>query len=395
MNRQDDLVDQLGNFDLDRLMNDSWDNLGEEGQKALIDDCYKMLRYRYPGADELELYNYAGDFARQQSDLRLYNLAVEKNRPQNELEYLRRKIGDMNLLMNVSKGLAVSQAKTTGDMAAYEAANEGYRQDGHKILDVAGTVAGFALDPTAWLSAGVGGAAAKGAMWVGGRFLAGRGASAAVSQAAARQFATTMTGRIVGGVAGGAANFGTFEGIKEIESQFAHGGKVATMDEDGNLLREGRYVDEGYSASAVGGQLMHGLGMGAAIGWLGPVTGNVSDKLVRGGGKLFGKEMPGIADAYGKAGARAGLYAGATVLEGTIFSVPEWIEGKRDGFDVWTDNMAMMAGFKAKHMLKSAGSVLGDLKASLRVLPTAERTVWTLRAVCGCAWMLLLTAVLH
>ena len=364
MNRQDDLVDQLGNFDLDRLMNDSWDNLGEEGQKALIDDCYKMLRYRYPGADELELYNYAGDFARQQSDLRLYNLAVEKNRPQNELEYLRRKIGDMNLLMNVSKGLAVSQAKTTGDMAAYEAANEGYRQDGHKILDVAGTVAGFALDPTAWLSAGVGGAAAKGAMWVGGRFLAGRGASAAVSQAAARQFATTMTGRIVGGVAGGAANFGTFEGIKEIESQFAHGGKVATMDEDGNLLREGRYVDEGYSASAVGGQLMHGLGMGAAIGWLGPVTGNVSDKLVRGGGKLFGKEMPGIADAYGKAGARAGLYAGATVLEGTIFSVPEWIEGKRDGFDVWTDNMAMMAGFKAKHMLKSAGSVLGDLKAS-------------------------------
>ena len=134
MNRQDDLVDQLGNFDLDRLMNDSWDNLGEEGQKALIDDCYKMLRYRYPGADELELYNYAGDFARQQSDLRLYNLAVEKNRPQNELEYLRRKIGDMNLLMNVSKGLAVSQAKTTGDMAAYEAANEGYRQDGHKFL---------------------------------------------------------------------------------------------------------------------------------------------------------------------------------------------------------------------------------------------------------------------
>jgi len=364
MNRQDDLVDQLGNFDLDRLMNDSWDNLGEEGQKALIDDCYKMLRYRYPGADELELYNYAGDFARQQSDLRLYNLAVEKNRPQNELEYLRRKIGDMNLLMNVSKGLAVSQAGSTGDMAAYEAANEGYRQDGHKILDVAGTVTGFALDPTTWLSAGVGGAAARGAMWVGGRFLAGRGASAAVSQAASRQFATTMTGRIVGGVAGGAANFGTFEGIKEIESQFAHGGKVATMDEDGNLLRGGRYVNEGYSASAVGGQLMHGLGMGAAIGWLGPVTGNVSDKLVRGGGKLFGKEMPGIADAYGKAGARAGLYAGATVLEGTIFSVPEWIEGKRDGFDVWTDNMAMMAGFKAKHMLKSAGSVLGDLKAS-------------------------------
>ncbi len=104
--------------------------------------------------------------------------------------------------------------------------------------DVAGTVAGFALDPTAWLalSAGVGALPPR-----------AQCGSEVVSppveehlqqspQAAARQFATTMTGRIVGGVAGGAANFGTFEGIKEIESQFAHGGKVATMaDEDGNL----------------------------------------------------------------------------------------------------------------------------------------------------------------
>lgn len=357
------MVAHFTNFDLDRLMNESWDNLGEDGQKALIDDCYQMLRYRNPGADELVLYNQAKDFARQQSDLRLYNLAVEKNRPQNELDYLMRKIGDMNVLANITKGLAVSQAKSTGDMAAYEAANEEYRQDGHKVLDVAGTVAGFALDPTTWLSAGVGGAATKGAMWAGGRWMAGRGATAAVTQAASRQFATSMTGRVVGGIVGGSVNFGTFEGIKEMENQFAHGGKVSTMDENGNLLREGRYVNEGYSASAVGGQAMHGLLMGGAIGWLGPVTGNVSDKLVR-GGELFGKAMPGVSSTAGKVMTRAGLYTGATMAEGTIFSVPEWIEGKRDGFDVWTDNMAMMVGFKAKHMLKSAGGVLGDLKAS-------------------------------
>lgn len=358
------MVAHFTNFDLDRLINESWDNLGEDGQKALIDDCYQMLRYRNPGADELVLYNQAKQFARQQSDLRLYNLAVEKNMPKGNLEYLMRKIGDMNLLMNVSKGLAVSSADgKTGDMAANEAANEIYRQDGHKILDVAGTVAGFAVDPTTWLSAGVGGAATKGAMWAGGRFMAGRGASAAVTNAATRQFATSMTGRIVGGIAGGAANFGTFEGVKEMENQFAHGGKVATMDENGNLLREGRYVNEGYSASAVGGQFLHGLGMGAAIGWLGPVTGNVSDKLVR-GGELFGKTVSGVSNTFGKVGVRAGMYTGATIAEGTIFSVPEWIEGKRDGFDVWNDNMAMMVGFKAKHMLKSAGGVLGDLKAS-------------------------------
>ena len=363
-NRHEDMVDHLTNFDLDRLMNDSWENLGEKGQKALIDDCYKMLSYRNPGADKLVLYNQAKEFARQQSNLRLYNLAVEKNRPQNELDYLIRKVGDMNMLTNISKGAAVSQAKSTGDMAAYEAANEQYRQDGHKILDITGMVAGFAFDPTTWLSGSVGGAATRSALWMGGRYMAGRGATAAVTKAATRQFATSMTGRLVGGVVGGAANFGTFEGVKEIENQFAHGGKVATMDEDGNLLREGRYVNEGYSASAVGGQALHGLGMGAAIGWLGPVTGNVSDKLVRGGGKLLGKEMPGISNIYGKTATRAGLYAGATITEGTIFSVPEWIEGKRDGIDVWTDNMAMMVGFKAKHMLKSAGGVLGDLKAS-------------------------------
>lgn len=347
MNRHRNQVAQLTNFDLDRLMNDSWDNLGEAGQKALIDDCYKMLRYRNPGVDELVLYNQAKQFARQQSDLRLYNLAVEKNLPKGNLEYLMRKIGDMNMLANISKGLAVSEAKKTGDMAAYEAANEQYRQDGHKILDVTGTVAGFALDPTTWLSAGVGSAATKGAMWAGGRYLAGRGATAAVTNAATRQFATSMTGRIVGGVVGGASNFGTFEGVKEMENQFAHGGHVMGQDETG------KYINEGYSAGAVAGQFGHGLLMGGAIGWLTPVSGNVADKLVR-----------GTSSTVGKVATRAGIYTGATMAEGTIFSVPEWIEGDRDGFDVWTDNMAMMVGFKAKHILKSAGGVLGDLKAS-------------------------------
>ena len=347
MNSHRNQVAQLTNFDLDRLMNDSWDNLGEAGQKALIDDCYKMLRYRNPGVDELVLYNQAKQFARQQSDLRLYNLAVEKNLPKGNLEYLMRKIGDMNMLANISKGLAVSEAKKTGDMAAYEAANEQYRQDGHKILDVTGTVAGFALDPTTWLSAGVGSAATKGAMWAGGRYLAGRGATAAVTNAATRQFATSMTGRIVGGVVGGASNFGTFEGVKEMENQFAHGGHVMGQDETG------KYINEGYSAGAVAGQFGHGLLMGGAIGWLTPVSGNVADKLVR-----------GTLSTVGKVATRAGIYTGATMAEGTIFSVPEWIEGNRDGFDVWTDNMAMMVGFKAKHILKSAGGVLSDLKAS-------------------------------
>lgn len=343
----DNFTDRLTTHDLDTMMNNAWNNLGEEGQQALIDDCYSMLRHRNPGADELVLYNQAKDFARQQSDRRLYDLAVQMNAPKNALEYFMRKVGDMNLVTNIGKGIAVNRVGKTGDMAAYEAANENYRQDGHKILDVTGMVAGFALDPTTWLSAGVGSVATRGAMWAGGRWLAGRGASAAVTQAATRQFATSMTGRIVGGIAGGAANFGTFEGVKEMENQFAHGGHIVGQDETG------RYINEGYSAGAVADQFGHGLMMGAAVGWLGPVSGNVSDKLVR-----------ATSSTVGKVATRAGVYTGATLAEGTIFSVPEWIEGKRDGLDVWTDNMAMMAGFKAKHMLKSAGGVLGDLKAS-------------------------------
>lgn len=347
METVDNFTDRLTTHDMDVLMDNAWNNLGEEGQKSLIDDCYQMLRRRNPGVDDLVLYGKAKEFARQQSDLRMYHLAVEKNLPKSNLEYFMRKVGDMNLVTNIGKGIAVNRVKKTGDMAAYEAANEQYRQDGHKILDVAGTVTGFALDPTTWMSAGVGGMATRGAMWAGGRVLAGRGATAAVTNAATRQFATSMTGRVIGGIAGGAANFGTFEGIKEMENQFAHGGHIVGQDDTG------RYINDGYSASAVAGQAAHGFLMGGAIGWLTPVSGNVADKLVRSTSSTGLKVME-----------RAGVYFGATMLEGTIFSVPEWIEGNRDAMDVWTDNMAMMVGFKAKHMIKSAGNVLGDLKAS-------------------------------
>lgn len=338
---------RLTHFDLDRMMADAWDRLDPGVKNKIVNSIERKLSPFYAEEKCEERHAEALKLARQQSDLRVYQLAVDKNAPKDALDYLMRKIGDMNLLTNLNRGMAVMNAGgKTGDMAAREAANEIYRQDGHKTLDVVGMVAGFALDPTSWVSGGVGSAATKSAMRVGG-WLAGRGASAAVTKAATRQFTTSMTGRIVGGVAGGAASFGTFEGVKEMENQFAHGGHIVGQDETG------RYVNEGYSADAVKNQFGHGLMMGGAVGWLGPVSGNVSDKLVR-----------ATSSTVGKVATRAGVYTGATLAEGTIFSVPEWIEGKRDAMDVWTENMAMVAGFKAKHMLKSAGGVLGDLKAS-------------------------------
>lgn len=349
----EDLAARYTNYDLDRLMDDAWNNLGAAGQKAVIDDCYRMLARRNPGADGTQLREAAQQMARQQSDLRLYELAVEKKRPKSELDYLMRKIGDMNLLGNITKGMAVWKSGKTGDMAAYEMANEQYRQDGHKLLDVVGTRLGFMADPTTYISGGVGGVAGKAAVKGATRAMIKKGTSAAVRKAFTRKFANTFTGRLIGGVSSSSAIFGFLEGAKELENQFAHGGKVRTTDDEGNLLREGRYVNEGYSGAAVAEQALHGMGMGAAIGWLGPTSGNVSDYLVRGTKSTAGKVMT-----------RAGVYTGATIAEGTIFSVPEWLEGSRDAFDVWTDNLAMMVGFKGKHIIKSAGGVLKDLKAS-------------------------------
>lgn len=349
----EDLAARYTNYDLDRLMDDAWNNLGAAGQKAVIDDCYRMLARRNPGADGTQLREAAQQMARQQSDLRLYELAVEKKRPKSELDYLMRKIGDMNLLGNITKGMAVWKSNKTGDMAAYEMANEQYRQDGHMLLDVVGNVLGFMADPTTYISGGVGGVAGKAAVKGATRAMIKKGTSAAVRKAFTRKFANTFTGRLIGGVSSSSAEYGFLEGAKELENQFAHGGKVRTTDDEGNLLREGRYVNEGYSGAAVAEQALHGMGMGAAIGWLGPLTGNVSDNLVRGTKSTAGKVMT-----------RAGVYTGATIAEGTIFSVPEWLEGSRDVFDVWTDNLAMMVGFKGKHIIKSAGGVLKDLKAS-------------------------------
>lgn len=371
MESVDNFADRLTTHDLNALMDAAWNNLGEERQKAIIDDCYQMLLRRYPGCDDIVAYNQAKELARHQSDLRMYNLAVAKNAPKSALEYFMRKVQDANLMTSIGKGLAVNRVGKTGDMAAYEAANQQYEEDGHKILGFAGTITGMVADPAMLVSGGVGGAFGKGSLWVGGRYLATRGAAGiatkAATQAAKRQFATSMSGRLAAGMVGGAANFGTYEGIKEMENQFVHGGHVVGVDDTGH------FVNEGYSASAVGGQMLHGAIMGAAVGWITPVSGNVSDAFVRGTSKNATISLPGISSTAGKVVTRAGVYTGATTLEGTIFSIPEWYENaqkddgdptKRAAMDVWTDNMAMMVGFKGKHILKSAGNVLGDLHAS-------------------------------
>ena len=325
------MADHLTHHDLQRMADDAWNALGKDKQQAITDDLADALHTRYPQATDEQIRQVAGEMARQQSDQRLFELAVKKNAPKSATDWFFRKAIGQNSLVKLQQGLARSIAGTTGDWQAREVAEAQYDHGfGRKAVGIAGTVVGFAADPLTVISAGTSGLALKGGMWLGGK---------AIGEAATRKFATTLAGRLASGVVGGAVNFGTFEAGSETVEQLKWGG---LRDENGAV--------GDYSAGAVGKRFGHGLLMGSATGVISPLFGNVSDKLVR-----------ATESTAGKMAVHAGEIGVGTVAEGTIFSVPEWIEGKRGAMDVWTDNMAMMAGFKLQHGLKSAPKVIAEL----------------------------------
>lgn len=358
--------------DLQRMADDAWNMLGKEKQQSIIEDMYGALKNRYPQATEQQLQQAATEMAREQSDRRMYELAVAKNAPKDAAEYFIRKVAAGNAMGTLMQAAARAQAGTTGDWEAREDAEQRFEKQGHKVAGIAGTVTGFALDPLTWASAGAGGAAVKGTTWLGGKM---------IGEAAMRKFGTTLGGRMLGGAIGGAVNFGTYEAGSEALDQMKWGGYI---DE-----KTGERKD-GFSFGNVAGRAGHGLMMGAVTGVIAPYLGNVSDKLVR-----------ATESTVGKMGIRAGELGVGTVAEGTIFAVPEIIDtygqygdlinslsdesspnyiadeqeraakieelrnSRGDALmDVWTDNMAMIAGFKAQHLLKSAPRVIYDLARS-------------------------------
>lgn len=325
-------VSRLTRFDLQKMMDNAWGRVG----KQMTASCYAQLKKQYPTATERQLQNSASAMARQLSDNAVYKYAVAKNTPKSTLEFFAKTAADMNLLRTINKGLARSEAGTTGDMAAYEQAMSDYGKN-HRWAQIGGTVTGMMFDPTTYISGGVGSFAGKTALNIGGRIVAKK----AATNVGARLFSNTLTGRVVAGVAGGAGNLGTYEGIKEGESQWLHGGHI--NQETGE--------NEGYSAGDVLKSSLHGTLLGSVTGTVSPLLGNVADKWVK-----------ATSNTAGKVGIRAGELATSTVAEGTIFSIPEWINGDGDAMDVWTDNMSMMLGFKAQHMVKSAPRVIAGLR---------------------------------
>ena len=325
-------VSHLTRFDLQKMMDNAWGRVG----KQMTASCYAQLKKQYPTATEQQLQNSASAMARQLSDNAVYKYAVAKNTPKSTLEFFAKTAADMNLLRTISKGLARSEAGTTGDLAAYEAAMGEYGKN-HRWAQIGGTVTGMSFDPTTYISGGVGSFTGKTALNIGGRIVAKKTAT----NVGARLFGNTLTGRVVAGMAGGAGNLGTYEGIKEGESQWLHGGHINPQTGE----------NEGYSAGDVLKSSLHGTLLGSVTGTASPLLGNVADKWVK-----------ATSNTAGKVGIRAGELATSTVAEGTIFSIPEWISGDGDAMDVWTDNMAMMIGFKGQHMIKSASRVIAGLR---------------------------------
>jgi N12 class adenine-specific DNA methylase/transposase len=358
--------------DLQRMADDAWNMLGKKKQQSIIEDMYGALKNRYPQATEQQLQQAATEMAREQSDRRMYELAVAKNAPKDAAEYFIRKVAAGNAMGTLMQAAARAQAGTTGDREAREDAEQRFEKKGHKVAGIAGTVTGFALDPLTWASAGAGGAAVKGTTWLGDKM---------IGEAAMRKFGTTLGGRMLGGAIGGAVNFGTYEAGSEALDQMKWGGYID---------KETGERKDGFSFGNVAGRAGHGLMMGAVTGVIAPYLGNVSDKLVR-----------ATESTVGKMGIRAGELGVGTVAEGTIFAVPEIIDtygqygdlinslsdesspnyiadeqeraakieelrnSRGDALmDVWTDNMAMIAGFKAQHLLKSAPRVIYDLARS-------------------------------
>ena len=275
-----------------------------------------------------------------------YERAVQARMPKSKTEFLFRKVADQPFFsQTMSDNMAARLfSHSIGTEAADMDAMGRYGTD-HRALDITGTVLNMAIDPTTYISGGVGSFAGKQALKLSGK-VALKGAS---KEAAERYVGRTLAGRMVAGVAAGSANFGTFEGLKNMQQQMRLGG---TLNPE-----TGEYE---FSAGDMLKATGHGMLLGSVTGTLSPVLGNVSDKLVK-----------ATESTAGKVGIRAGELMTSTVAEGTIFATPEWIENaqladddprKRKAMDIWTDNMAMMIGFKVSHGIKSAPQVIAGLR---------------------------------
>ncbi len=373
------MVNDLREHDLTKMCDDAWNNLGTKKQNALIAQYRNQLKAKYPKAPANEVERVARAYARQVSDQKMYDLAVQKKMPKSDLEFLAQRIAEGNSILMFTKGFARSKAGSVGTMQAEQEATQRYEKQGgfgRTVLGFAGDAVGLAADPVTLLSMGAGGLAVKATTALAGKVLAmnvGKAVAGAymragglvvkginalagkvlpnvfgktVARAYMRSGGLKLKGinaladKMLVGMVEGGANFGTYQAAKEAIGQYQMGGHINPKTGE----------NEGYSIEEVRKSALHGAKMGAAIGWLSPVGKTLSTRLAR-----------ATKSTVGKVGIRSAEYVVTPLAEGTIFSIPEWIEGGRDKMDVWTNYVAMAFVFKGPRALKTGKAVIGDM----------------------------------
>ena len=373
------MVNDLREHDLTKMCDDAWNNLGAKKQSALIAQYRTQLKAKYPKAPANEVERVAKAYARQVSDQKMYDLAVQKKMPKSDLEFLAQRIAEGNSILMLTKGFARSKAGSVGTMQAEQEATQRYEKQGgfgRTVLGFAGDVVGLAADPVTVLSMGAGGLAVKATTALAGKVLAMnvgkavagaymragglvvKGINALAGKVLPNVFGKTVAGaymrsgglklksinaladKMLVGMVEGGANFGTYQSAKEAIGQYQMGGHINPKTGE----------NEGYSIEEVGKSALHGAKMGAAIGWLSPVGKTLSTRLAQ-----------ATKSTVGKVGIRSAEYVVTPLAEGTIFSIPEWIEGGRDKMDVWTNYVAMAFAFRGPRALKTGKAVIGDM----------------------------------
>lgn len=353
------MADNLTSHDLDKMIDNAWNTLGETKRKQIMLAAAQSLAKQYPGADPAEIVKTAQSMVRQQTIQRVLDYAKQQNAPKNVVDYFVRKVIEQNSIFKIQEAMARSRAGTTGDWQARDMAMQEYGKN-HRIAGVAGTVVGMGLDPVTYISAGVGKGAATGTVKL----------IEKLGGATGRKWLTTTAGKVVTGAVGGAGNLGAFEGINEALEQLRWGGAQAVD------LKTGLIKTTGYDAGKVGKAIFHGSTMGAGTGVVAPLVGNVWSPF-----------MEATSTTAGKMGVKAGELFTGTIAEGTIFSIPDvynayteseneiksfsdkksrnYIADEQERakaiakvreqrnetmLDMWTESVATMAGFKAKHI---------------------------------------------
>ncbi|MDE7441700.1 MAG: N-6 DNA methylase [Muribaculaceae bacterium] len=354
---------RAGIGDLEKIAESAYESIPEEYRKEL-ESSYRQYFREHPDAlNGKRIEDAARDAVRSDCYREVHEVYVGRNMPSNNSEFFVRKMLELNPASVTLSGTVNPRGQAYADTDALSRYGEK-----HKGLSIGATVTGMAMDAWTYASGAISGLARNAFMRTAGKAMA--------KGAAGKVLSRPLAGRILGNVVGGGTNFMAYEAGKEAERQLYHGGYV--NPETGET--------EGYSFEAVANSGVHGFGMGAVTGSITPLIGNVADKAVR-----------AASSTGGKLALRGGELAVSKVLEGTIFAAPEiysfhtmddtsfdglyarrfGYDGVKDekersearrkareslSWDSWGENLAMMTGFGASHLIQSAPKVIRGLR---------------------------------